>query len=125
MHQIRKIVYLVLGWIFLLIGFVGVFVPLLPTTPFLLLAAYFFNKSSEKFHDWLLNHRIFGPPIRNWVESRVISRRAKWSATAIISGSIAFIAISSRIPVYGKVSALTILVGVLCFLWYQKSENDT
>ena len=123
MDQIRKITFLVLGWIFLIIGVIGIFIPLLPTTPFLLLAAYFFNRSSDKFHRWLLNHHVLGPPVRNWVEKRVISRQSKLIASAVITGSIIFLGISAKIPVYGKASAAVVLVGVLIFLWCQKSET--
>jgi uncharacterized membrane protein YbaN (DUF454 family) len=122
MDQIRKITFLAVGWIFLFIGVIGIFVPLLPTTPFLLLAAYFFNRSSDKFHLWLLNHQVLGPPIRNWVEKRVISRQSKLIASVVITSSMIFVGMSAKIPVYGKASAAVILFGVLIFLWCQKSE---
>lgn len=59
------------------LGIIGIFVPLMPTTTFLILAAWCFARSSRRMENWLLNHRTFGPPIRAWRESGAISRRHK------------------------------------------------
>jgi len=75
-----RAVWFAVGMVSLSLGAVGVFVPLLPTTPFVLLAAYAFARSSERWHNWLLQHRIFGPMIANWREHGAISRRAKTCA---------------------------------------------
>lgn len=66
------------------LGFVGVWLPLLPTVPFMLLAAFCFARGSERFHDWLLAHPTFGPAIRDWRASGAISRRGKRAALAAI-----------------------------------------
>lgn len=68
---------LTLGLIFVALGAVGVVLPVLPTTPFLLLAAACFARSSPRFYGWLLNSHLFGQLIRNWRDSRSIPRRAK------------------------------------------------
>lgn len=73
---------LALGWLMVGLGFVGIFVPGLPTVPFLLVALWAFSKSSERFHDWLYNHPRMGPPLRDWREHGAIPLRAKILAVA-------------------------------------------
>lgn len=72
--------YLLISFGFLSLGIavVGLFLPLMPTTPFLLLSAACFYRSSERFHSWLLNQRFFGRHIRNYQENRAIEPRTKW-----------------------------------------------
>lgn len=70
-------VWLVCGCLCVLLGAIGIFLPLLPTTPFMLLAAWCFARSSDRLHDWLLAHRTFGPMIQNWRDHRAIPRKAK------------------------------------------------
>lgn len=62
----KKIVYIIFGLILLAIGAIGVMVPGLPTTIFLILAAYFFTHSSERLHSWIMNNKTFGPIIKNY-----------------------------------------------------------
>jgi len=69
--------YKLLGFIFVGLAALGVFLPLLPTTPFLLLAASCFAKSSDKWHQWLISNRTFGPIIQNWHEKKCISCSTK------------------------------------------------
>ena len=69
-----------LGWIFVVIGLIGVVLPLLPTTPFLILAAACFARGSERFYRWLLSSRLFGPVIREWRQTRSVPPRAKRTA---------------------------------------------
>lgn len=73
-------VFLVLGLGFVALGFIGAFLPVLPTTPFLILAAACFARSSERLEGWLLNHRHFGPLLRDWRARGAIPRKAKWMA---------------------------------------------
>jgi len=73
------------GLAFVGIGIVGAFVPLLPTVVFMLVAAFCFARGSPRLHDWLLNHRQFGPPIRDWRENGAIRRPAKRMAMAAIA----------------------------------------
>ncbi|MBT8041689.1 MAG: YbaN family protein [Kiritimatiellales bacterium] len=111
--------WLWLGAGFLLTGLAGagVILPLLPTTPLLLLAAACFANSSEKWHRWLLEHNLFGPIIRNWQENRCIPLKAKITAVSciILFGTYAIgFAIENRwIRISGTVLLLTGLVYVL------------
>jgi uncharacterized membrane protein YbaN (DUF454 family) len=68
------------GIICLVIGLIGIIVPLLPTTPFVLLAAFCFQKGSDRLHQWLIGHPRFGPLIANWRERGAIPRNAKRNA---------------------------------------------
>ena len=73
----KKIILLSIGWICVGLGFIGIFVPGLPTTIFLIVALWAFTKSSKKLRIWLLNHKKFGPFLRDWQEHRVVPVRAK------------------------------------------------
>lgn len=84
-----RLLWLLLGGLFLGLGLLGVVLPVLPTTPFLLLAAGCFAKSSPRLHGWLLAHPVFGPPIRNWEENGAISRRAKRLAVGSMAAVVA------------------------------------
>ncbi len=79
-----RIVLFISGFISLGLAIIGIVLPLLPTTPFLLLSAFCFAKSSEKFHRWLLNHRYFGEVILKWESKRAISRKTKMQAMVMI-----------------------------------------
>lgn len=73
-------VFLVLGLFFVGLGIVGAFLPVLPTTPFMILAAACFARSSIRLEAWLLNHKRFGPLLREWRARGAIPRRAKYAA---------------------------------------------
>jgi len=72
-----RLLFLGLGCLAVVIGVVGLFVPLLPTTPFMLLAAACFARASRRFYNWLLNNRTFGPAILEWRQNRSIPYRTK------------------------------------------------
>ena len=73
----KRITLLFLGWLCVGFAFIGIFLPGIPTTPFLIVALWAFAQSSKKFHTWLLNHKKFGPILRNWESHRVVPRKAK------------------------------------------------
>lgn len=105
-----------LGLLCVGLGLVGVVVPLLPTVPFMLLAAFFFARSSERLHYWLLNHRVFGPMIVDWQNRGAINPRAKRYATLSI---LAVFGISLALGLKATVLAIqaVVLGGVLIFIW--------
>ncbi|MFT5113427.1 MAG: uncharacterized membrane protein YbaN (DUF454 family) [Parasphingorhabdus sp.] len=95
-----RILLIILGWIFVLLGTIGVILPLLPTTPFLIVALFLFSRSSPRFHAMLLNNPWFGPGLRQWEETKTVSRQTKKKATLLI------------------VITFAISIGVLYSRWY-------
>ena len=75
--RMKKYLLLGAGGVSLSLGIVGIFVPVLPTTPFLLLSAYCFLRSSSRLYHWLTRHKLFGAYIRNYIRYKAITRRAK------------------------------------------------
>ena len=82
---IRRWLWLLLAYACLGLGILGVFLPGLPTTPFVLLAAYAAARGSSRLHERLLAHRVFGPMIRDWQASGAVSRKAKYWAIGTMS----------------------------------------
>ena len=85
--MMKKPVYRALGALSVALGLVGVFLPIMPTTPFLILAAYFFGRSHPEREEKLLAHPTFGPLIIAWRERGAIPLLAKWLATAMLAVS--------------------------------------
>ena len=81
---IKNYIYIFLGLLFLVLGFIGLLLPVIPTTPFILVSVWFFARSSKKLENWLVNHKIFGKSIRDWKEKGAISKKAKMSAIPLI-----------------------------------------
>ncbi|UOO83264.1 YbaN family protein [Uruburuella testudinis] len=67
------------------LGIIGIFLPVLPTTPFVILAAACWAKASPRFHRWLHRHRYFGPMVQNWERNRAVPRRAKYLAFSMMT----------------------------------------
>ena len=90
--DIKRLLFVSLGTLFLGVGLVGIIVPILPTTPFLLLATSFYARGSEKFHNWLLNNRILGAYIRHYIDGKGMPLKIKLFTIALL-----WIAISSTV----------------------------
>jgi hypothetical protein len=88
-----RLFWLGLGFSALGFGLIGIVVPLLPTTPFLLLAAFAFAKSSQRLHAWLVNHPRLGPTIHDWNERGAIRRPAKIAGLAAMAAAFALSAL--------------------------------
>ncbi|WP_368641502.1 YbaN family protein [Castellaniella ginsengisoli] len=105
-----------LGYVALALGVLGVFLPLLPTTPFLLLAAFCFLRGSPRMHAWLMSHRILGPYIRDFQEGRGIPLRSKCIALALMWPSLALSAWFMPVP-WARWFLLIPGIGVTIYLW--------
>jgi uncharacterized membrane protein YbaN (DUF454 family) len=97
-----------LAMFFLLLGFIGVFLPIMPTTPFVLLAAVCFARSSPRFYNWLMNHQWFGPSLRDWKTTRGIRRKVKIVAITVLTLSMAP-TIIFVIPIMGVKILMTVI----------------
>ncbi|MEI6891268.1 MAG: YbaN family protein, partial [Pontiella sp.] len=117
MVEKNKLFYLIAGFLLTALAAIGAVLPLLPTTPFLLLAAWCFSQSSEKCHRWLTEHKIFGSIIKNWEENKCIPRKAKFIAVSsmLIFGTyaIGFAIDNLYVRIAGSLFCLTGLIFVL------------
>lgn len=118
-----KWIFLALGWLCVGLGFVGVFLPLVPTTPFLLLALFLFARSSPKWRLVLMRHRLLGPYIRGYASKEGLSVRAKATTLAVMWGtmlvSILFIADTWWL----RLLLLAIAVGVSVHILLKKTRR--
>jgi uncharacterized membrane protein YbaN (DUF454 family) len=119
-----RILWFALALTSLGLGAIGVFLPVLPTTPFLLLAAYAAMRSSTRLHDWLLRHRVFGPLISDWQTHRAVNRRAKVVASATMAASAAVLfTIGPSIWLAMGITAL--MASVAAWLWLRPEPART
>lgn len=120
--NIKKAFYLTIGTISLITGIIGIFLPLLPTTCFLLLTAICYERGSDKFHNWLINHPYFGPPIIDWQRNKVIRTKYKVMATSMMVIGSYFIYFNSRVSIYVAVSYTIFMILILTYIWTRKSN---
>jgi hypothetical protein len=113
--------YKLLALVSLALGILGVFLPVLPTTPFILLAAWAATRGSPTLLAWLESHPMFGQMLRDWRRGGVVSRKAKWSATIVMASSALIILVFVRKP-YVQVVAIGCMAGVLAWLWRRPEE---
>jgi uncharacterized membrane protein YbaN (DUF454 family) len=107
---------LLLAGVSLATGIVGIFVPGLPTTVFLLVAAWAAARSSPRLHAWLLRHRVFGKLIADWQAGGYVSRRSKWNATVAMS-VCAVLLVWAGTRWWISAAACACMAVVLCWLW--------
>lgn len=106
------------GWISLASGLVGIFLPVIPTVPFLLLAAACFSRSSERFHSWLVEHNHLGPLIRDYLQGAGIPLRAKISAIAMVWVSFPASALLFAQTLWLKALLLTTAAAITLYLLF-------
>lgn len=116
---VKKYILITIGCLSLFLGILGIFLPLLPTVPFLLLTAYCFARSSNRLYNWLIHHKTFGTYIYHYQTYRAISRKTQLTAITFLWGSlsISMILLSN---VYLCVLLFFLGIGVT---WYMLSLN--
>jgi hypothetical protein len=120
-----KIFFFIVGSISLALGSLGVFLPVLPTTPFLLLSLYCYMRSSKKLYNFVLNHKILGPYVKDFTSGEGIPLATKRKAIALIWISIptsAFIFVSS---IYVRIAMFSIGTIVSIYIWKQETKEVT
>jgi hypothetical protein len=120
--RLRRLLWVSAGLASVALGLVGAFLPVLPTTPFMILSAGCFARSSPRLHNWLLSHRLFGPTIYEWRQRRTIPRRVKAVAITLIVVTFSF-SIGWVIP--ALVGQLVMAgVGVAVVVWLLRVPNS-
>ncbi|MFC7702661.1 YbaN family protein [Plastorhodobacter daqingensis] len=104
------------GLICLALGVIGAALPLLPTVPFLLLAAFCFARSSERLHHWLITHPRLGPPIESWQRNGAISRRAKRASSLAMTAALG-LSVVLALPLWVLLVQGATLACVALFIW--------
>lgn len=82
---LQRYLLMTFGWLAVILGLIGIALPLLPTTPFMILALGCFAKSSPRFHNMLLHHKWFGPPLQQWEKNKSVSHTTKLRAMGLIT----------------------------------------
>jgi uncharacterized membrane protein YbaN (DUF454 family) len=122
MKSLAQYLYITVGWLFLGLGVIGIFLPLLPTTPFVLLAAFCFSRGSATLHRWLLEQKTFGPMIRDWNQHGIIRRRVKWTSAVLIVLMIGYPVLFSPLSRPIKIGLVMVGIGVIGFIWSRPSQ---
>ncbi|WP_343463844.1 DUF454 family protein [Pantoea sp.] len=112
----QRLLLLSLGWLAIALGTLGIVLPLLPTTPFMLLAAWCFARSSPRFHHWLMWRSPFGRYLRHWQQHRAMPPGSKGRAIALIVMSFALSLYLVEV-LWVRVMLLILLMALLFMLW--------
>ena len=115
-HPVLRWLLISAGLLCTALGIIGIFVPLLPTTPFLLLAAACFTRSSERFHSWLVNHNHLGPMIRGYLDGAGIPVRAKRTAITLVWLTLPPSALLLVPPVWAKLLLILLAISITWYL---------
>ncbi|MBP1849078.1 YbaN family protein [Rhizobium halophytocola] len=112
-----------LGWLCVLLGVIGIILPMLPTTPFILLAAALFSRSSPRFERWLISHPLFGKPLNDWRRNGAIGRRAKILAVTMMAFSYAALWFVGAHILWVRLLVAAILISCAAFVVTRPEPN--
>jgi len=121
--HLKRYLLIILGWLFVILGAIGAVLPLLPTTPFLILALACFAESSPRFHKMLLDNKWFGPPLAQWEQSKTIRRKIKHKVMVLIIATfgISIWVLSGRIELQLMLVCFCLIL--LTFVWRLKESE--
>lgn len=119
---VGRLIWFSFGWLMMGLAALGAILPLLPTAPFLLVAAWAFGKSSERWRNWIYNQPTFGPIVIAWEDHRVIPLLGKVAAFVTMASSFAALVILDRLPVWGLVAVGVLLFAVAIYIWRHPSH---
>jgi len=121
--HLKRYLLIILGWLFVILGAIGAVLPLLPTTPFLILALACFAESSPRFHKMLLDNKWFGPPLAQWEQSKTIRRKIKHKVMVLIitTFGISIWVLSGRIEL--QLMLVSFCLILLTFVWRLKESE--
>lgn len=113
-----KVVLIILGFISMGIGIIGIVVPILPTTPFLLLASFFFAKGSKRFHDWFISTKIYKKYLESFVKSKAMTLKNKFTILFPVSCMliITFIFVNN---LYARIVLVILFIGKYLYFFTQ------
>ena len=121
--NIKKAFWFCLGCLLLVVAFIGIYLPGLPWSTPAVGAAYCFAKSSEKFHNWIMNHKLFGPFLRNWSEKRVFPQKMKYLMIGMMSLSLILMSVGS-VPLRGVIYTGIFMALVAVWAWRYPSTPE-
>ena len=116
-----RILYFMAGMSSLTLGIIGVVLPLLPTTPFVILAAFCFSRSSKRFHQILLNNKLFGPMIAQWEAHGVIPLKAKCLASSMMLIMVSYPLFFKQLPIWAVIGVIVTVIIALSYIWSRPS----
>jgi uncharacterized protein len=105
-----------LGWLSFAVGIAGVILPILPGTPFMVLALWAFSRSSDRFHAWLYHHRIFGPPLQRWQRERCIRPWTKAVALGSMAASFLYVILWVKPPAWALAAMAAVVTATAALL---------
>jgi hypothetical protein len=122
--MLKNHLFIFLGCFFVGLGIVGILLPVLPTTPFLLLASALFSRSSPKFHRMLLENAWFGPIIQQWEENKTLSRKIKYKASFLIVLVFSISIVCLKDKLHLQLLLIGIAFALLFFLWRIREQPE-
>ena len=119
-------VYITLGFLLLGLGVIGTVLPGIPTTMPIILAAFFFSKSSQRFDDWMVNHKVFGPLVRDWRAGVGFSARAKTIAIVAIAVTFTITLVWVIDNTLARIGLAALAIGIATYiLWLPTKQPET